>query len=130
MTGDYNQLPEGNLNINFATLTDWGQLMVGGTADLNGAINISLLNPIDFQIGELFDVLNAGNIVNDGVTFNLPALGNGLMFETIFSPTELDLEVVSASAPEPGTCALVGIALVLAAALSRKRRRLQKGPTP
>ncbi len=124
VTGDYNQLADGNLNINFASLTDWGQLMVGSTADLNGAINISLLNPIDFQLGEFFDVLNAGNIVNDGVTFNLPALGNGLMFEAIFTPTELDLEVVPSSVPEPATYALVGIALLIAAGVSRKRRRL------
>ena len=74
---------------------------VTGNASLSGEIDIDLLNSIAFQAGEVFDILNAGSL-ELSASFDLPTLGGGLRsFPVVVNGDELDLDVVSSSAPEP-----------------------------
>lgn len=119
INGNYTQQAGTYLDINFEDLSLWGQLMVSGTADLNGIIDVSLLGPINFSVGEVFEILSASSVINDGVTFALPPLGIGLEFEPVFQTGELDLAVVAT--PEPGTWVLLAGSLLLIGGFRRRR---------
>jgi hypothetical protein len=127
ITGDYTQLA-GILDIEFSGRTtpgfDWSQLDVLGTATLGGEIDLDLLNSVDFQAGDVFDILNAGTLIDNGATFSLPTLSNGLEFIAVFNGNELDLDVVAATAPEPASLLLSFAAL--AALLCRRRNLFDK----
>jgi len=120
ITGDYTQEAAGTLEIDFTGRgvpgSDWGLLTVGGVADLSGQIDVVLPNAIDFQAGDVFDIVSAGSVINGGVQFDLPGLSNGLEWVPVFQSGELDLNVDAESGtPEPSTWAMLaaGLALLL-----------------
>ena len=129
VTGDVTLNPASHLLIEFAGRdtpgADWSVLIVGGTATLSGFIDVALLNAINFQAGDLFTILTAGtSVIDNGVQFNLPSLGNGLFFAPIFTPNALELQVEAfAAAPEPATWALMLGAALAGIGLRKRRQR-------
>jgi fibronectin-binding autotransporter adhesin len=126
VNGDYTQTA-GDLDIEFSgrqTLgSDWSELVVTGTANLLGEIDVTLLNPIGFQQGDRFEILSAGRlIINNDLRFDLPSLGGSLGFVPVFNGTELDLEVENT--PEPATWSLL-IGAALAGLIYRRKLRVR-----
>ena len=76
---------------------------------------------MNFQLGDIFAILYAGNVIDDGVTFQFFSPGNGLMFVPVFKPGELDLQVSAAATPEPGTWLMLGAGLLAIGFAGRRR---------
>jgi T5SS/PEP-CTERM-associated repeat protein len=96
-------------------------LDVGGTATLNGTMDINLVSsfqPIEGSTFQLFDVTGgiAGNPMFD---FSDAALGSELSWDTSSFLSSGSISVIS-SVPEPGSATL--LALVALSFISRRRR--------
>lgn len=93
ITGDYTQTANATLNIEIggtAPGTGYDQLVVGGTADLDGTINVAIINsfaPID---GDTFDVLTFSARNGDWATRNIPAFPGG-SFDELYTANSFRL---------------------------------------
>jgi autotransporter-associated beta strand protein len=87
-SGSYTQNASGKLVIEIAGSPGSGQfdlLAVSGTAQLGGALNVSLAgySPVG---GENYIFLTAGTVTGTFATTNLPALGSGLSWTVTYNP--------------------------------------------
>ena len=89
---------------------------VAGTLTLNGRFEITLLGDFLPQLGDRFEVFNAGEIVGNFSGFDIPSLANGLSFDV----SELESGGVVTVIPEPATAVLLG--LMAGAGVLRRRR--------
>lgn len=89
---------------------------VAGTLTLNGRFEITLLNDFLPQLGDRFDVFNAGQIAGNSTDFGIPSLADGLSFDL----SELESSGVLTVIPEPATAVLLG--LMAGAGMLRRRR--------
>jgi hypothetical protein len=96
LNGNYTQTEDGTLNIQIGGTNtgEFDQLDVSDTANLNGTLNISVVNGYTAQAGDSFDILTFGSRVGDFTDINLPTLENGLAFDTQFDGDRLTLSVV------------------------------------
>jgi T5SS/PEP-CTERM-associated repeat protein len=76
--------------------TDYGQLDVGGTANLAGALNVTLASGFTPVAGDSFQLLTAGGGLNGTfATQSLPSLSAGLSWDVDYSATALILSVIA-----------------------------------
>ncbi len=92
ITGDYDQ-QAGSLDIEIATQSFFDNLEVTGTATLGGTLNVNFVNGIAPSLGDTFEILTAGNVVNEFDTENLPDLGT-LDWSVSYTATTVVLEIV------------------------------------
>jgi hypothetical protein len=80
ITGDYTQTSSGVLNIEIGGSnagTDFDQLAIGGTANLDGTLNVSLINNFTPMSGDSFQVLTFATLNGTFASTNLdPAFSN------------------------------------------------------
>ena len=109
IVGDYTQTSGGYLNIEiggYIAGTDFDQLTVSGNANLNGALNVSLINNFDPQIGDSFPVL-VGSSTGAFSSTNLPALHPGREWDVVYGSTTLNVvqahstTTITSDTPDP-----------------------------
>jgi hypothetical protein len=86
------------------------------------SLSVSLINSFAPDMGDEFDVLDFSTIAGEFTTYNLPALGDGLAWDTSGLYTDGSIGVT----PEPATFALV----VGGLAIAFLRRRPLTLPSP
>ncbi len=94
VTGDFTQTPAGILEIRIGgnvPSVDYGQLIVGGNAQLDGHLNISFANGFDPEIGSVYTLLRANALA--GTFSNLIGLdiGNGKVMVIEYTAKEVRL---------------------------------------
>ena len=133
IAGDYAQSVAGILDIELAGLTsgtEYDVLSVGGTADLSGTLNLSLINGFNPLVGNSFDILTADTINGAFDVLNL-TLGAGYTWsiDYLFDTTGINtvdvvrLTVLTAPAvPVPAAVWLFGSGLLGLVGIARRRR--------
>jgi autotransporter-associated beta strand protein len=99
--------------------TEYDVLVSSGDVVLQGGstLAVSLISPFAPEMGNEFDILDFSTITGQFTTYNLPALGGDLMWDTSGLYTDGTIGV----APEPATLALMGIGCVIVALRRRGR---------
>ncbi len=124
-TGNYTQTADGTLQIELAGAAAgaFDVLNVQGVADLGGTLEVLLLPGLDVSAGTTFDVVTAQSLTVDFDTLALPTGTSGqnlIAVEQVGNTLRLTaLEDISVPIPEPGTGALLGLALL---GIRRRRR--------
>jgi uncharacterized repeat protein (TIGR01451 family) len=117
VTGNYTQGATGALNIELGGVSTYDKLAVGGTATLDGTLNVSLINGYTPNNGDTFPVLTFATRSGDFAVKNLPAFdGTHGSFNASYTPTELDLIAVVSPSVTDLSPAMNGPASVNAAA--------------
>jgi len=97
IVGDYTQTSSGALNIEIGGLTvgtDFDQLNITGTADLDGTLNISLINGFNPSLGQSFVIMTFASSIGNFSTINGLQIGGGLEFQVNVNATDVTLVVV------------------------------------
>ena len=97
LTGDFTQTINGSLNIQLGgTMTgEYDELLISNTAELDGILNISLVNGYAPELGDSFDIISFGSRQGDFDDIILPTLSGDLAFSAQFIGNTLNLEVVN-----------------------------------
>lgn len=117
--GDFQQLPDGVLAFELASLSDFDALDISGHAELDGTLDVSLLGGFEPQRGDSFALLRAASLSGEFSAWNLPELGPELRWSIGYEADRVTLAV--APVPEPANVlyAVTALGLLVAA-----RRRL------
>lgn len=122
--GDFTQGPGGTLAIEIDSLSSFDILDVLGTADLDGTLALSVdgAYAASAQIGDSFTVMNWQSFTGTFASVTGLDLGDGKFFALDYDASGLTLTVATetAAVPEPGTIAILGVAI---AGLACMRRR-------
>jgi hypothetical protein len=124
VNGDFTQLVGGTTQIELGGLTqgvDYDFLDISGVADLDGLLEVSLIDSFGLSSGEFFDVMTASSINLGGLSLSGEA---GLGMEIIAGGNGQVLRLSVLAVPEPaiGSLFLFGM---LGVGLIRRRRRLR-----
>ena len=117
--GSYVLNGSGSLNIEiggYTPDTGFSVLDVNGTADLDGNLNLTLVNGFVPQVGDMFTILNSQG---DGGTFTGTTSNNPDLSYTVNYGSNY-AQVLITAVPEPATAGLIGVCA--AVLLSRRRR--------
>ncbi|MGH9207114.1 MAG: Ig-like domain-containing protein, partial [Acidimicrobiales bacterium] len=76
----------------------YSQLNALGSATLDGALKVILVNGFAPALGNSFTIMNASSRVGQFATTNLPALATGLSWNVTYNPTSVVLTVVTTTA--------------------------------
>jgi len=106
---DYSQTASGTLRIELGGTTpgtEHDRLNVSGAANLAGALEVTLIDGFEPQIGDSFEILSAGNCVGTFDTVTYEATPSGGRWEIVYSPTAVtlvfyDAVLVDLNAPGP-----------------------------
>jgi fibronectin-binding autotransporter adhesin len=101
INGNYDPLASGSLAIELAGNggvpgTDFDQLVVTGTATLNGTLDLSVINPFTPTPGDTFPLLTAASRVGTFSNVTGTYLGGGFAFDVLYGAADVTLEVVTA----------------------------------
>jgi len=131
IAGDFSQSADARLDIELAGTSpeDFDRIIVEGIATLSGVIEVLLIDGFFPRAGDSFAVLMAERIVDEGVSFVLPALGAGSALSAgildLGGTQVLELSTTSATqlaaVPEASTALLLVVGLGGLAALRRLR---------
>jgi hypothetical protein len=94
ITGNYTQTADGTLNLHIGGLTagtEYDQLRITGVAQLDGTLNVFLVNDFTPSDGDNFRILTFTSRVGDFATTNLPNLGSDLFIDPIYDASGLTL---------------------------------------
>jgi hypothetical protein len=111
IAGNYLQEPAGTLAIELGGTvpnTEYDQLIVNGTAALDGKLDIQLLEPFTPELGDAFTLMIYGSHSGDFSQVSLPELAAGLGWKLEYGTTELILSVGDATGSISGTISYVG----------------------
>jgi len=99
--------------------TQYDVLDSSGNITLQGGstLSVTLINPFAPKLGDEFDILDFSTTTGQFTTYNLPALGGGLAWDTSGLYTDGTIGV----APEPGTLILLALGGLAALVPQRKR---------
>jgi len=89
---DYTHQTGATLEFQLGSSTDFDEVIVGGAANLDGALNVTLLNGYTPTISDSFTILTANTISGAFATTNLPA---GYTWNINYTATTVTLEVAA-----------------------------------
>jgi hypothetical protein len=136
VTGNYAQASGGILDIQISGAnpgTGFSKLIVGGSASLDGVLNLSLINGFTPTNGETFDILASSGL--SGIFAKVNGLHEGnVTFQVIYgtptAPNDVILNAfVGSPVPEPSSVVLFGLGLAGIGIYARARARAHKGST-
>jgi hypothetical protein len=94
VTGNYLQTAASVLNIDLGGVnagTQYDQVQIGGTAILDGTLNVALIGGYVPQVGDSFLILTFSSVAGTFATVNGLDLGNGLYLDPAYGDTGLTL---------------------------------------
>ncbi len=94
ITGDYNQFPEGTLEIELGGSevgSEYDQLVVEGNASLDGTLSISLINGYVPQVGESSEILTADSVSGRFSEVNISGVSGRTDFQVVYGPQTVTL---------------------------------------
>lgn len=109
--GDYHQSAEGTLRVELGGTergAEYDVLSVAGTASLDGQLEVVLYDEFSPKVGDEFDILDFGNLVGRFAELKLPGW---ITWDT--SNLETEGALIVAAVPEPSTCAVCVLALLV-----------------
>ncbi len=86
------------LNIDLAGTSSFDELTVSGSIDLDGILNVSLLNGFSPALGNSFTFLTGASLTGTFADTNFPAIGAGLGWDVIYGDNSVAIQVVEQSA--------------------------------
>jgi hypothetical protein len=95
--GNYSQASSGVLSIELSEGKVADQLIITGSASLDGSINVSLLGGYLPHAGDRFEILEAASLIGGFSAENLPVLGTNDTWLVNLYPTSVELRVANAS---------------------------------
>lgn len=98
ISGDVSQDPGSITNIELGGLTlgtEYDKLNVSGTYDIDGQLNIELIDGFNPTAGDVFDIVEFLSATGDFVDRNLPYPGTGVIFTVDQTPTNINLTAVA-----------------------------------
>lgn len=122
--GDYTQQAGAILEIELGgtmRASEYDALVVGSCADLDGTLDVALINGFEPDYGDAFDILDWGTLEGTFNDVNLPELT-----DLVWDTSEFYNTGVISAVPEPGTAVL----LALSGLLLLRRRMRRGGSTP
>lgn len=123
--GNYTQLPGGTFLAELAGLTpgtQYDQLLVSGTAALDGTLDVDLLNGFLVQLGDSFVLMTFANETGQFSMLDLPTLPSGEYWALSYGTYELTL--TDKPVPEPSSFLLLGSGLLGALGAFRRKSNL------
>ena len=120
--GNYTQLADGSFYAELACLapgSQYDQLVVSGSAALDGTLDVALLNGFIVKVGDSFVLMTFANETGQFSTLDLPHLPVGEMWQISYNSNDVTLAV--APTPEPGSLFLLGSGLVGFLGVLRRR---------
>lgn len=111
VTGDYTQESTGVLAMEIGGTTpdtEHDQLLVSGTAALDGTLQVSLIESFIPSLGDSFTLMTYASQTGNFATENLPDLGPGLAWELTYGDNALTLTVVESGGTIEGTVTYSG----------------------
>ena len=91
----FNQSSTGVLTVEIGSLSQYDVLLVEGTADLDGILDVRLLGGYVPNVGDSFRVLTFASRSGDFSAFTGLDIGGGIAFEPVYDGTGLNLVVVT-----------------------------------
>jgi len=127
INGNYTQAAFGAYVAELAGLTagtGYDQVDVNGTANLDGTLDVSLINGFTVALGDNFILMKYDSETGTFSMVDLPKLGNGLMWDLSYDPGFIDLSVTSGvtTTPEPSTYLLWGAVGLLGIGIWGRRK--------
>lgn len=118
--GNFTQGSGGTLEIEIASILSFDQLMVSGTAILDGTLDVTL-DGYTGHVGDSFTILTSSGLSGNFLNLDLPTLDNRLFFRESRTANDVILTVGgSTGVPDEGcTLLLMAGALVVVIALHR-----------
>ncbi|HKD08533.1 MAG TPA: hypothetical protein VKB79_21710 [Bryobacteraceae bacterium] len=127
INGNYDQTLLGILDVDLASATSYDHVTVNGHATLGGTLDLTIETGFSASIGTTFNIFSWLSETGDFATFNDPTFNNGTeTFREVFSGNQLDLLVVSTTAPpvaEPSTLGMLACGLFLLVVGVKARQR-------
>jgi uncharacterized protein (DUF2141 family) len=111
VSGNYIQESPGTLSIELGGLTagsDHDQLVISGSADLSGILEINLIDPFTPALNDTFTIMIFESSTGRFDELHLADLPTGLGWQVEYGLEELTLHVVDASASISGTVIYIG----------------------
>jgi T5SS/PEP-CTERM-associated repeat protein len=96
VTGDYTQLSSGKLRIELASPSGYDKLDVTGDATLSGELSLALLADYVPTPGQMFEVLTANHVTNNGLMLPISAAG---LFQLVVDDTSVILQAIGSGVP-------------------------------
>ena len=90
---DLTQTTSGTLAVELAS-GSYGSLIVQGTADVGGILEVSLEGIFNPVAGNQFGIISAQSVNGEFQFTNLPALDSGLVWDLDYNPTDVTLAVL------------------------------------
>jgi hypothetical protein len=128
INGNYTQTASGVYDAEIAGLTPglgYDQLLISGTADLDGKLDVGFLDNFTVDLGDSFVLMKYTSETGTYSMVELPKLGPGLKWDLSYDPGYLDLSVAPSTVnptPEPSTYVLWGTAGLLGIGMWARRK--------
>jgi hypothetical protein len=114
VNGDLTQYSNGTLQVDLGGASQFGQLQLGGQAQLGGTLQVTFLNNFVPNVGQTFQFLTAaGGISNSFQQLVLPTLPSGARWNLVSGGNSVALQVIAV--PEPST--RCGVLMILGLAM-------------
>jgi Ca2+-binding RTX toxin-like protein len=106
LTGNYTSTNTANINIELGSTTKgsgYDFFDISGSANLNGTLNVSLINSFTPTLGQVFEVVEYGSLIGGGtnLTFSNLEIAPGLALAPSFDSNSLNLTVVESQLNDP-----------------------------